>query len=420
MNQMFLGLARAYEQTGPVVRIGPPGRETIVLVGPRANQLLALGVDRYFSSREFYVHFAEELGTQHFVVALDGAPHRAMRHIMRPAFTWEAVATYLPTIGETTQRLVQSWAQGSSVNVPTTCRELITDQTALSMTGQIPGKDFEAVSRFFKTAVHSTLGRYDTAALRDPAYTAARKQVHALMRRIIEDHRDGSSGEDRDYIDLLLEGRKETGEPLTEDELVAAALVPFFAGIDTVAYTLSFLLYHVLRDTRLRDRIRAETDGVFSSGVPDLETLRGMTALRNATLETLRLYPVAPPAVRTVVEAFEFAGQQIEAGQSVVIATPVAHFLPELFPDPMRFDIDRFSPPRNEHRPPGAFVPFFKGPHTCIGAGLGEVQIMLTAGLIIHRADLELEPAGYELQLVADPVLRPTEDFAARVVAHRA
>src|SRR5262249_5919131 len=89
-------------------------------------------------------------------------------------------------------------------------------------------------------------------------------------------------------------------------------------------------------------------------------------------------------------ETFEFEGHTVEAGQPVLIATPVTNMLEEIFPDPLKFDPLRFFPPRNEHRAPGVFAPFLKGPHLCLGAGLAEVQVMLTVGLIIGTASLEL------------------------------
>jgi cytochrome P450 len=338
-----------------------------------------------------------------------------MRRVMRPAFTLEAIARYVPRIAETTQHLARHWQPGQRVDVVDTFRRLITDQTALMMTNRAAGADFAAVSRFFTTAVGATLGRYAAPELARPEYQAARQRVFTLLRAIVAEHAGRAPEAEADYIDLLLAARAETEQLRQERDLLAAALVPFFAGIDTVAYTCCFLLYRLLQDAALRERVAAEVEAGFAGGIPALDTLRQMTLLRAATMETLRLFPVAPPAMRTIVEAFEFAGQVVQAGQMVILATSVTHFLPELFPEPLTFDPDRFTAPRNEHRQPGAFIPFFQGPHTCLGASLGEVQVMLVLATLLHHARLALDPPGYEIELVADPILRP-RGYSARVL----
>ena len=70
------------------------------------------------------------------------------------------------------------------------------------------------------------------------------------------------------------------------------------------------------------------------------------------------MYPVAPVLVRTVTNSFDFAGYRIPAGENVMIATTVPHYLPECFPEPDRFDIDRYTPERAEHRQPEVYAPF--------------------------------------------------------------
>ena len=85
------------------------------------------------------------------------------------------------------------------------------------------------------------------------------------------------------------------------------------------------------------------------------------------------------------------------------MATTVPHYLPEYFPQPERFDIDRYLPERNEHRQPGAYAPFGLGPHRCLGNGFAEVQIAVTLATIMHNVELVLDPPDYELQINPAP-----------------
>src|SRR5215472_562045 len=82
MHDALLSLVRMYEQHGAVFRVGGPERGPVVLAGPKANVLLAQSGDRYFRSWTFYAHSIKELGADHFVVAMDCAPHQRMRAFM--------------------------------------------------------------------------------------------------------------------------------------------------------------------------------------------------------------------------------------------------------------------------------------------------------------------------------------------------
>lgn len=94
------------------------------------------------------------------------------------------------------------------------------------------------------------------------------------------------------------------------------------------------------------------------------------------------------------------------------------HGLPELFPDPERFDPDRFAPGRAEHRQPGAYAPFGVSTHICAGSGMAEGLIMLAAAAALRTLDLSLEP-GYVLRQVAKPTPSPDNKLHLRVNAVR-
>ena len=87
-------------------------------------------------------------------------------------------------------------------------------------------------------------------------------------------------------------------------------------------------------------------------------------------------------------------------------------------PEPERFDIDRFSAARAEHKQPGAYAPFGLGPHRCLGAGMGELQTMIVMGRLLERFELALEPDSQRLEIVMKPLRRPAR-LNLRVVRRR-
>ena len=109
------------------------------------------------------------------------------------------------------------------------------------------------------------------------------------------------------------------GDPLKEGDLLAATIGPFFAGMDTVANTMGFMVYAILKHPEVYQAIQAEVDEHFASGVPPYQELPKLENLYAATIETLRRYPVAPFTPRGVRQSFTFAGHHVEAGQEVII-----------------------------------------------------------------------------------------------------
>lgn len=161
-------------------------------------------------------------------------------------------------------------------------------------------------------------------------------------------------------------------------------------------------------------------DEHFANGIPPWRELPKLETLYAATIETLRRYPVAPFTPREIIKPFTFAGHHIAAGQTAMIVNGLTHFLPEYFPDPWAFNVERYMRPRQEHKQgQGVFVPYTLGPHTCLGAGVAEIQLMVTAGALIKSVRIELENPNYEIITKLMPIPGPDPKFRFRVVEHR-
>jgi cytochrome P450 len=191
-------------------------------------------------------------------------------------------------------------------------------------------------------------------------------------------------------------------------------MIPFFAGVDTVGQTIGFLIWEVLRDPALKERIRKEADELFANGALDARALRGASDIQGAVLESLRRYPVAFAMPRYAAADFTFQGHRVQKGQALLVFTTACHFQPEYFPEPERFDIDRFRPPRDEHRRPDVFAPFGRGPHQCLGAGFAMIQLTGMLATMMHHCELALPDPTREFRPVLRPSLSMGEAFSVR------
>ncbi len=158
-------------------------------------------------------------------------------------------------------------------------------------------------------------------------------------------------------------------------------------------------------DRELGDRLPTAAELV--GGLPELEAVMD---------ETLRMYPPAWVGPRRAVESFELAGVPVPAGALVNYCSWASHRLPDVFPDPNRFDPTRFTPERKAALQKGAYVPFGGGSRMCIGMRFGQLEIKTIAALVLQRFRLEL-PSNYELSIRMMPTLSPKKGLPLRVSA---
>lgn len=133
----------------------------------------------------------------------------------------------------------------------------------------------------------------------------------------------------------------------------------------------------------IRDCITEEVFQGFATEIPTFEELLQFKLLHQAILETLRLYPVAPLLSRYAAQPFEFAGYREDTGK-VFNAVSLPHFLPEYYPDPWTFRIDRERPKAE------TFVPFGVGQHTCVASSIARVLLMVTIATLLRRGKFSL------------------------------
>ena len=427
---------RCYHEHGPVFRLRVPGRTLSVLAGPE--------LARYMGSREgqaslgmgtLYDGLTEELGATRSVIAMDGPEHKRLREVMRRGYSREGLKGRLGELIEITdRRLDAEWRPGTSVPAVSTLQLLVIDQLGTLLTGHAPLDYIDDIRTAVTTMLKVHLAKVrPTVMLKLPGYRRARDQLRQLGDGLLRDHRPPADGEAPRLVDDLVAAHEAHPELLSRRDLLMALTGPYVAGLDTVSNTLGSLLYLVLKHPDVLARVRAEADAVFSDpafsaggsdGGPgglslDDDVLDRLPSVQGAVQETMRLYPIAVSQPRVARQDFTYAGHLIRAGELVHCAVTVPHFLEEFFPDPMAVDIDRYDDQRREHARPGAYSPFGRGPHTCLGKGIADVQMTLTAARIFHRLELELPSPDYVLRRKAAPTPGPAASFAVRVVARR-
>ena len=414
-------MTESYLEHGPVFGMRLLNRRFTVLAGPEANRFLARQGTRHFRSFEFWSGFNAWFGAARSTLSADGPEHAAFRRALRRGYSREYAEERVDGMIDIARQEIAAWPQGRPMAAAPALQRIVTDQVGTLVAGVSPRAYNDDLVHYVHGLLSATL--IPRPYLRwSPRFRRASARVDRLYDEVIERH-SGSMrerhGAEPDLIDDLLDLHDADPKFFPEADLKIAAMGPFVAALDTVAGTCAFMLYALLRHPDVLKRVREEADALLEGDAPPGERLRGMETMHRAAMETMRMYPVTPLLVRTAANSFEFAGHRIPAGEQVMIATAVPHYLPAFFPEPERFDIDRYGPERAEHRQPYVYAPFGLGPHRCLGNGFAEVQIAVTMATILHEVDLDLDRSDYSLKTTQVPLPAPDESFKVRVRGRR-
>ena len=411
--------ARQYVALGPVFRVRALHRRLLVLAGPEAMRFLQHRGRVHLRESDVWRHFNWEMGTSESITTLEGAPHARLRKAMAPGIAPPRLNERLGDFLRVTRLELDRWCEaGTSVRLRPALQRMISRQAGMVFAG-LDSTDFWEEFDVLLTAavtVH-VAGLRPKWWLKRPRVARARRRQNALFEEIMAAREAGGSSGPPDVIDDLLELHRTDPQLLPEEDLRFAVLSPLYAGLHTSSLTCVFVLYEALKRPGLLKAMTAEADALFSGGLNAVPRLSQLDVTHRFAMETLRVYSLIPGTMRRVTNSFSFAGYRIPAGEEIFFAWSVPHHLPEHFPDPGRFDIERYTPERAEHRAPGVFLPFGVGAHRCLGMGFGQMQIALTLATILHEVDLAMTPPRYRLKASYRLTPRPADSF--KVVARR-
>jgi cytochrome P450 len=209
-------------------------------------------------------------------------------------------------------------------------------------------------------------------------------------------------------LELLSAGAKGEGRPFSETELRDQAVNLFIAGYETTAAAMCWTLKALSDHPEVRARVHAEIDAVIGKGLPTPEDLERMPYLEQVLAESLRLYTPLHSLSRTAQEDSELGGYPVPRGCTVTVSMYATHRLPQHWPEPEKFDPERFLPEQCAARSQYAYLPFAVGPRNCIGSVLAVQESKLILALTLQRYRLDLAP-GEKVEALASTTMRPRD-----------
>lgn len=208
------------------------------------------------------------------------------------------------------------------------------------------------------------------------------------------DGKDGSDQSERkDLLARLMEGKDENGNKLGRQELTAEALTQLIAGSDTTSNTSCALLYHVLKNPGVIEKLQKELDAAIPSGqqTPKFEQVKDLKYMHNVIQETLRIHSTSSLGLPRVVppgDGVTILGHHFPAGTTLSVPAYTIHHSKEIWGS----DADQYNPDRWDsltEKQKNAFIPFSYGPRSCVGRNVAEMELALIVATVFRRYEFE-------------------------------
>ena len=402
---LFADLAEKY---GPVFRLNPPFLDAMTLLaGPETNRWAHRHGRMYLRAKDYLQDFEKVYGASGILPSLDGADHFRFRKSMQPAYSRARLEGQLDTVFDNARAHMATWEVGDTMPASPMCRKLINSQISplmLSVQSQDLLDDLSVYKeRALATRVVKVLPKW---MLSTPGMRQKAKGIETLLDRVQSIHTPAQrAGCPRDLADDLLSLHASDPQFLPESNLRFALSAPLIASV-YLGDGLSFALYAMATQPELYERIRAEADALFADGDPSPEdfTLEAIDVTHRFIMESMRVYPIVPVSIRTVMNSCVVEGYELPEGSEIHIAQTASHYMSDVFPDPEKFDIDRYLPPREEHRSPG-YAPYGLGTHTCLGSRWMELQLSINLLLLARHFTIKMSPEKHTLRINPFPSL---------------
>lgn len=399
---------RGYRTHGPIFRLRVPGRSFVAMAGAEGIRFVSKHEKDVFETGPIFDDFVKLLGGKRALVNVDGDIHAELRKRFRPAMSRSMFERTLPRVAEVTRARLAA-LDGQELDLERFARDLVFHQLSALM--DVNSRDAASMQDDLVRVMHTSLEvtvarRWPRIMLKDPRFVRSIERVKAMARELT-----ARTNPDDPTEGLFPVLRRAVADGIIESgDVPLLALTPYFAGIDTVAASLSFLLAEVYRDPALRERLRQEAIEASKSDAQGRAYLERLVRITAAKEESMRCHPVILTMIRRVTRPFTYNGYRVDAGEDVMVAIGAQHVMSEYFADPRRYDAERFLRTDTPKPPPGAFGPYGGGAHSCLGAALADAQQVATLAILLEHGDLSLAAPERPLRTAFNPYPLPQGD----------
>ncbi len=355
------------------------------------------------------------------MITSEGVQHRAQRMAAQPAFHRQRIPQYADVMVQEAVRMRETWRAGEERDIASDMMHLTLNVVANTLFAT----DLREEAQELADAINRIMGLYNFLVMlpaaewlvhvRPPglaAFVRARKRIDAVVYRMIDAHRKrGSDG--RSLLDLMIAASPDNSAA-SEQSLRDQVITIFLAGYETVANALSWTWYLLSENPECERRFHTEIDTVLQGRLPTFDDVPQLRYVEMVMAESMRLYPPAWAMGRYAHNDFQLGDYYLPAKTTVLISQFVTQRDSRYFPDPLRFDPERFAPEAKSRRTKFTYFPFGAGVRQCIGESFAWMEGVLLLATLAQKWKLKLV-SGHRIEPQPLITLRPKYGMQMKV-----
>lgn len=326
----------------------------------------------------------------------EGELYKRQRRLIQPAFHKKRIEVY----GRMAVESALAWSgrktDGQSLEMGQEMMALTLDIVGRSLFGSEMGEEARQVSRSLDTFY----GLVDWVVVLGPlAFLIPHPKMFRFLWNLWKMNRfvdklitqRKNEGPQDDFLSMLVHA-EEDGRTMSHRQVRWEALTLLLAGHETTAVAMTWTWYLLSQNPEVERKLHVELEEVLGGRPPTVEDLDRLDYTRRVLTESMRLYPPAYLVDRQPTRDYDLRGYHVPRGSYIFVSPYATHRDPVLYPDPTRFDPDRWLPEAMAARPKHSYLPFGLGPRACIGQSFAWMESILV-----------LATLAQQWQAVADP-----------------
>lgn len=350
--------------------------------------------------------------------------HRRQRRLIQPAFTPQRVKSYASAITEYAEKTANSWTDG---------QQAILNDEMSSLTLALIAKtmfhtDSDGLLERVQAALEVLLPIIDKIAkpsgkiamlmptVANFQFYRARRELNNIIYEIIREAREKNE-DSGDLLSILLFAKDEEGDGkgMSDVNVRDEALTIFLAGHETTSLGLSWMWYLLAQHPEIDVKLHAELDEVLGGRLPTMDDMPNLPYLQKVIRESFRMYPPAYLGDRSPIDDWQAGDYVVPKGSYVFVSQYSMGRHPKYFPEPTKFDPERWTPEAIAERHKFTSFPFGGGVHTCIGEHFAWAEMVLIMATLAQRWRMTLDP-GQTIE--TDPLITLRAKQGIKVTLH--
>jgi len=340
----------------------------------------------------------------------DTPSHKVHRKLVQPGFHFRRMEAYTKTMSDYTEQYIANWEGGTVRSISDDMFKLTmyivtktlfdTDMDSMENEADQIGETMKVVQDMINKRFLQIIPMPDwVPSPGNLKLSKARKTLHQTIDQIIQSRMkpNGEIDDNGDMMSMLLLAEYEDGSKMSPKQVMDELITLFVAGHETTSNALSWAFYLLAKHPEIQTKLQTELDAVLKGKTAEFSNLSDLIYTEMVIKESMRLLPPVWTLNTRQANEDTIIGDYLFPQDKVIFISPFAnHTNPKYFPNPEKFDPERFSAENEKSIPKHVYIPFGTGPRVCIGQAFAMMEAKLILASIVQCFEISLAK-GQEL-----------------------